>query len=220
MQKLSLDLFSSFKDEFYSNAKQVEFSPRVVPFYSEDLDSSFYIVLDGRIRAYRQNVTTLREQTLFIYRRGDMLDVVALLGGRASQMLYETMDRCTLLEVSMTRSREWLNSSSEFREFVFRYVASKIKHLEDLASQGALFTLKERLVMLLRASADENDHFNYAILEDLSNSEVASLLGSVRSVLERSLKELESDGVVESKRRHILIKDLQKLLNESKKLSQ
>ncbi|MEJ2373703.1 MAG: helix-turn-helix domain-containing protein, partial [Sulfurimonas sp.] len=60
--------------------------------------------------------------------------------------------------------------------------------------------------------------FKYKLLQNLSNSEIAKLLGTVRHVVERALKQLKADNIIETSRKNIKIKSLQKLLDKTTQL--
>jgi len=63
-----------------------------------------------------------------------------------------------------------------------------------------------------------NDKQHYQLLQNLSKTEIANLLGTVRHVVERHLKELQEDNIIENSRKNIYIKDIEKLLKSSEQL--
>lgn len=207
-----------FESEFYRYAKTIEYKKGSSPFGSDELLKYFYIVVEGKIKTYRINLETLKEQTFFIYKRGDMFDVVSLLDSLAHEVIYEVLEDCKLLELPMQKVREWLDGSSKFSKMFFPYLSSQMRYMEDLASEISLYDVKERFIHLLLQNIDPDDNFKYNLLQDLSNSEISKLLGSVRHVLERAIKELKDDGLVETGRKNIKISNLQKLLEKNSKM--
>lgn len=207
-----------FESEFYRYAKTIEYKKGSSPFGSDELLKYFYIVVEGKIKTYRINLETLKEQTLFIYKRGDMFDVVSLLDSLAHEVIYEVLEDCKLLELPMQKVREWLDGSSKFSKMFFPYLSSQMRYMEDLASEISLYDVKERFIHLLLQNIDPDDNFKYNLLQDLSNSEISKILGSVRHVLERAIKELKDDGLVETGRKNIKISNLQKLLEKNSKM--
>lgn len=207
-----------FENEFYRYAKTREYKKGSSPFGSDELLKYFYIVVEGKIKTYRLNLETLKEQTLFIYKRGDMFDAVSLLDGLVHEVVYEVLEDCKLLELPIQKVREWLEGSSKFSKMFFPYLSSQMRYMEDLASEISLYDVKERFIHLLLQNLDPDDNFKYNILQNLSNSEISKLLGSVRHVLERAIKELRDDGLVETGRKNIKISNLQKLLEKNSKM--
>jgi len=222
MQTRSIDLLSnfskSFEDEFYKYAKSRTYSKGATPFYAEDLLKHFYIVMQGRIKSYQFNIQNEKEQTLFVYKRGDMFDVISLLDDKPHEVMYEVLEELTLLELPIERVRYWLDNDITFNKKFFPYLATQMRHTEDLASELTLYDTKDRLINLLIDNVNPEKHFRYNLLNNLSNSEIAKLLGTVRHVVERTLKELKSDGLIEKSRKNIIIKNFQKLLNKTSQM--
>jgi len=212
--ELIANVNKTFEDEFYSYAKTLEFKANSSPFFPEDLLKYFYIVVDGKIKTYQMNFQTNKEQTIFIYRRGDMFDVISLLDNKAHEVAYEVLEDCKVLELPIDRVRYWLENDSTFSKRFFLYLASQMRHTEELASELSLYETKDRLVNLLIQNLNPNNHFKYNLLKNLSNSEVAKLIGTVRHVIERNLKELKTDNLIETGRKNITIKNFQKLLEK------
>ena len=222
MQNKPIDLLSnfnqSFEDEFYKYAKTRTFTKGATPFYAEDLLEHFYIVMDGRIKSYQFNLENNKEQTLFIYKRGDMFDVISLLDEKEHDVMYEVIENLTLLELPIERVRYWLENDRSFNKKFFPYLAAQMRHTEELATELTLYETKDRLVNLLIDNVNPEKHFRYNLLNNLSNSEIAKLLGTVRHVVERTLKQLKDDGIIEKSRKNIIIKNFQKLLEKTSQM--
>ncbi len=222
MQNNSIDLLSnfsqSFEDEFYKYAKSRTYSKGATPFYGEDLLKYFYIVMQGRIKSYQFNIQNEKEQTLFVYKRGDMFDVISLLDEKPHDVMYEVLEELTLLELPIERVRYWLDNDMTFNKKFFPYLAAQMRHTEDLAAELTIYDTKDRLINLLVDNVNPEKHFRYNLLNGLSNTEIAKLLGTVRHVVERTLKELKSDGLIEKSRKSIIIKNFQKLLEKTSQM--
>ncbi len=222
MQKYDIKLFNDldkrFEQQFLQHGKVVSFKKKETPFLDGELLEYFYIVLNGRIKSFQMNLETSREQTLFIYRASDMFDTLVLLDGKPHDVLYEVIESVELLELPIEKVREWLNTNEKFNRHFFPYIASQMRHTEELASDLSLYSTTERLSKLLLQNINPNDHHYYQLLQNLSKTEIAKLLGTVRNVVERHLKELESKHIIENNRKNIYIKDVKKLLESSEKL--
>ena len=208
----------TFEDEFYRYAKAIDFQKGASPFFPEDLLKHFYIIKDGRIKTYQINFQTNKEQTIFIYKRGDMFDVLSLLDNQPHDVIYEVMEDTTVLELPIERVRYWLEHDVTFNKKFFPYLAAQMRHTEELATDLALYDTKDRLINLLVDNLNPNKRFKYGLLHNLSNSEIAKLLGTVRHVVERTLKQLKADNLIETSRRKIKIKNFNKLLEKSSQM--
>ena len=222
MQHYGIEIFEnldqSFEQQFLQYGKIVSFKKRETPFLGDELLKKFYIVLKGKIKSFQMNLNTSKEQTLFVYRAGDMFDTLILLDGKPHEVLYEVVESVELLELPIEKVREWLKTNEKFNRHFFPYIASQMRHTEELASDLSLYSTSERLSKLLLQNINPNDHHYYQLLQNLSKTEIAKLLGTVRNVVERHLKELEAEQVIENQRKNIYVKDVKKLLETSEQL--
>jgi CRP-like cAMP-binding protein len=180
----------------------------------EELMRYFYVVRSGRIKNYQLNLENGKEQTLFILREGDMFDTIVLLDGEPHDVVYEAMEETELWQFPIDRIRELIRTNESFNRVFFPYLAKQMRHVEELATDLSLYSTAERLIKLLVQNLDPKNHFKYKLIQGLSNSEIAKLIGTVRHVVERHLKALRKEGAVETKNREIKILDTAKLLEK------
>ena len=208
----------TFEEEFYKYAKHFEYKKGSSPFYPDDLLKYFYVVVDGRVKTYQINFQTNKEQTIFIYKRGDMFDVISLLDGKAHEVVYEVIEDAHILQLPIEKVRYWLEHDATFNKKFFPYLAAHMRHTEELATELALYDTKERFLNLLVQNLNPNNKFRYQLLQNLSNSEIAKLLGTVRHVIERSIKQLKADNIIETSRRNIKVTNFKKLLEKTSQM--
>jgi len=216
--ELLKDVKDSFEEELYSVSKVVEYEKGSNPFYPDDLLKYFYMVIDGRIKTYQINFENNKEQTIFIYKRGDMFDIISLLDNKPHEVVYEVMQDCKVLRIPIEKVRLWLETNPTFNKRFFPYLAQSLRHTETLATDLAIYDTKDRLVNLLLDNVTPDNHFRYKLLQNLSNSEIAKLLGTVRHVIERTLKQLKEDNIITKSKKNIKILDFEKLLEKTSKL--
>ncbi len=212
------DLDQSFEKQFIEYGKVVSFKKKETPFLDNELSKFFYVVLTGKIKSFQMNLDNAKEQTLFVYRTGDMFDTLILLDGKDHDVLYEVLEKAEVLQLPIEKVREWLRTNEQFNQHFFPYIASQMRHTEELASDLSLHSTSERLSKLLLQNMNPNDKHYFQLLQNLSKTEIAKLLGTVRNVVERHLKELEADDVIDNQRKNIYVKDVEKLLEQSEQL--
>lgn len=212
------DLEQSFEDQFLKYGQILSLKKKETPFVNNELSQYFYIVLKGKIKSFQMNLQNAKEQTLFVYRSGDMFDTLVLLDGKPHDVLYEVLEHSEILQLPIEKVREWLKNNEQFNRHFFPYIASQMRHAEALASDLSLYSTSERLSKLLLQNMNPNDKHYYQLLQNLSKTEIAKLLGTVRNVVERHLKELEAENVIENQRKNIYVKDVKKLLEDSEQL--
>jgi len=170
----------------------------------------------GKIKSYQLNLENGKEQTIFIYREGDMFDTIILLDGKEHDIMYEVLEDCEVLQMPIEYVRELISNNKTFNSKFFPYLAQQMRHMEELSSDLSLYSTSERLIKLLLQNLDPNNIMKYNLLQGLSNSEIAKLIGTVRHVVERHLKALKEDSTIETKNKKIQVLDTAKLLEKIK----
>jgi CRP-like cAMP-binding protein len=195
MKNYNLQLFNELDDTFLHqinmHAKMVQFKKGDLPFFDEELEKHFYFIIEGRIKSYQLHIDSLKEQTIFIYRRGDMLDTITLLDAEPHELLYKALENTNALQIPIEKVREWIDTNKEFKAKFFPYIAMQMRHTEELATDIALEDTATRLHKLLLANKNPKKHFYYELLQKLSNTEIANLTGTVRHVIERHFKTIK-----------------------------
>jgi CRP-like cAMP-binding protein len=220
MKKYELELFRNFndtlRDEINKYAKLVSFKKGDYVFDSDDTTKHFYIFLSGRVKVYQLNLENSKEQTIFILEVGDMFDVVTLLDGKVHEISTQVLENGEALRLPIEIVKEWIDTNPAFNRIFFPYIATQMRKIEDLASELSLFNTSQRLIHLILKNLSPRKKGAKGLLQNLSRTEIASLLGTVRHVVDRNIKELKSAGAIETKRKGIIIKDIQKLLEKLK----
>jgi len=197
-------------------SKRMIFKKGETLFTHGELKEYFYIVIYGKIKSYQLNLDNAKEQTLFVYREGDMFDTIILLDGQDHDVMYEVMEKSEVLQMPIAYVRELISTNKEFNSKFFPYLAQQMRHMEELSEDLSLYGTSERLIKLLLQNIDQNNRLKYNLLQGLSNTEIAKLIGTVRHVVERHLKALKEDGSIESKHKNIQILDTGRLLDKIK----
>ena len=212
----NIELFSSVPkfiiEDINRYGKIVEFYKNMPAMSSDDTLKYFYFIIEGRIKVYQFNFETSKEQTIKILSRGDMFDVIVLLDHEPHEVLTQSYEDTKVLQVPIDRVEEWINTNQDFRTLFFRYVASEMRNLEDLATDLSLLDTSTRFIKLLLNHFDPKSA-KLKLIHDLPHEEIASMIGTVRHVVNRHIQELKKDGSVEVERRRIKLNDISKLLD-------
>lgn len=200
--------------EISHHTKRIIFKKGETLFTHGELMRYFYIVIRGKIKSYQLNLNNAKEQTIFIFREGDMFDTIILLDGKEHDVMYEVLEDSEMLQMPIEFVRELISTNKEFNSKFFPYLAQQMRQMEELATDLSLYSTSERLIKLLLQNLDPNNLMKYNLIQGLSHTEIAKLLGTVRHVVERHLKALKADGTIETKNRNIQIVDARKLLDK------
>ena len=200
------------RDEFAKHGSLINFTKDDNPFYVDNTLEYFYIIAGGKVKIYEINFETNREQTLYMLVRGDMFDVVTLLDNAEHNLASDVLEDGVAIRFPIDKVREWIDRFPDFKQLIFKYVAMQMRNVEELAIDLSLHDTKERLLKLLLKNIEMIDKRGVDILSKLSHTEIANLIGTVRHIIDRHIKELKKEGVLEDKKRAISLKNAKKVL--------
>ncbi|ADV46087.1 Crp/Fnr family transcriptional regulator [Nitratifractor salsuginis] len=201
----------SLRREIEEVGKLVTFGKRDDPFGFDITLEYFFFFFSGKLKVFEMNLSNGKEQTLYLLGRGDMFDTVTLLDDQPHEVMTEVLEPGEALRVPIGKVREWMYRYPVFGEIVLKYVAAQIRHVEELAADLTLLDTKERLIKLIIQNLERSERTGQNLLENLSHAEIAKLIGTVRHVVDRHIKQLKNEGVIEAGRRKIALKDMEKL---------
>ena len=186
------------REEFQQYGTLIDFTKSNNPFDVDSLMEWFYVIQSGKIKVYDINFTTNREQTLYLLSRGDMYDVVPLLDNREHNLATEVLEAGTAIRFPLNKVREWIHKFPKFEQLIYRYIAKQMRQVEELATDLSLLETKDRLLKLLVRNFESIETRGVDLLSKLSHAEIASLIGTVRHIIDRHLKSLIADGIIKS----------------------
>lgn len=176
----------------------------------------FYIIAEGRVKIYRVDPESAREFSLFLLQKNDIFDVLCLLENCEHKVFYETLDEATLLSVPIKIMREWIVKYPQINKSLLPYMGKQIRILEDYTSNVVLSDISSRLAKLILTNINKKSK-KLELINDLSNDELANLIGSTRAVVNRHLQQFKKDGILKISRKKVEIRNLELLLKQAEK---
>ena len=196
------------------NQRKVFFKKGEDPLNSLNTSKYFYFILSGKIKIFQIDFNSSKEQTLYLLSRGDMFDTVSLLDGSQREQLSEVLEDSELVQMPIEDVKNMILHDNNFRQLFYSYLASQLKSMEDLAISLSFYDVYQRVLHLFSKFTYIKDGKPVlAVIDNLKNEDIASMVGTVRKVVNRSLQKLKKDGVIELSRKKIQITNFQKLLD-------
>ena len=189
----------NIQEEIGHFTKLIHFKKGEILFSNKELTRYFYVLKNGKIKNYQLNLDNGKEQTIFVFRAGDMFDTITLLDGEIHDVMYEVMEESSVYQMPIEDVRRMIETNPEFNKKFFPYIAKQMRHMEELSTDISLYSTEERFIKLLLQNLDPENIFKFKLLQGLSNTEIAQLIGTVRHVVERHIKKLKNDGLLEAK---------------------
>jgi len=195
--------------------KELHFEKGSDPLSSSDTQNYFYFVMEGKIKIYQVDLESAKEQTLYLLSRGDMFDVATLLDGQESYHLSEVLEEATLVQVPLQDVQQMILEDVKFRQYFYSYLAQQLRGMEELAVSLSFYDVYQRVIQLFARFTETKDGKNQLrVIDNLRHEDLASMVGSVRKVVNRSLQRLKADGIIEISRKKIHLKNFQKLIDK------
>ncbi len=202
----------AIREEIARAAVRRDFDTRQVVFLEGDPCDGLYIVEHGWLKSIKISLTG-REQIVRIVGPGEEFSGVGVFAG--------TVNRATVIALEPTRV--WVVEREALLAFVDRYpslaqiiirnLAMRIHHLMALVADLSLLTVEARLAQFIL------DHATDEVMQRRiwsTQAEMAARLGTVPDVLNRALRALAEEGLVEIERQKIRILDHEGLENKAR----
>ncbi len=195
-----------------------QWSSRQIVMAPEATCKRFYVLLRGRVKITRQNLETGRELTLFLLGPGDGFNIVSLLDGERHEVIAVTLDPVIAVSVPIATWHDWLDLYPSLRNAMRHYIDQQMRQLSELATDLALHDTMARLAHLILHNYEESRvNPRRDLLHGLSHEELAHMIGTVRVVVNRLLKELREEGIIECQGGEVHVLNLQKLLHKAER---
>lgn len=170
-----------------------------------------FIIISGRVKMYQVDDFGEKEITLFILSTNDIFDLFCLLDGKAHSVFYECLDDVKVLAAPMVEVRKWYNQYPAAFKTLLPYAGQQLRLLENFVSSITFTDISTRLLKLLINNATGSTGY-LGNINGLSNKEIAYLIGSTRTVVNRHLQRLKKNGSIRIYRNRLEIKDLPQLI--------
>lgn len=175
----------------------------------------FHFILSGRLKIYRIDEKTGREFTIFLLNSGHVFDLLCLLDSQRHDVFYETLEKVMLLYMPLEEMRRWIKENPEINKNMLPYLSQRMRILEEQALSLTFADISTRLAQLILRNINSESN-KLELINDLSNEEIANLIGSTRAVVNRHLQMFKDQGILEIGRHKVELRNLELLLQKIK----
>lgn len=172
--------------------------------------AGFYYLRSGKARIFR-TAPDGREQTFRLVSPGDTFDEVPVFDGGPNPATVEAIEESEVILVPAAVLADVMRDNPQVATLLLGHFARRLRSFTELVEQISLQTVQGRLARYLyQLAREEGVRTPEGILvpREITQQDLASLVGSVREVVSRTLKTMEEDGIVQVRRKDILIRDL------------
>lgn len=169
----------------------------------------FYLVRSGSVKVYKLSEDG-RERILQVFGPGQFFAELPVLDGRNYPASAEALSPSTLLFVNRDDFLQILARYPQMTGKVYEIVGDRLRHFATAVTDLTLKDASRRLAGFLLAKMEAYDRLNQDEVRfplELTHQEIASLIGTARETVSRTLRQFEKDGIIEMKDRHITVRD-------------
>lgn len=189
------------------------YAPREFIMLEGDPSHGFYLMRSGKARIFRTGVDG-REQSFRLIAAGDTFGEVPVFDRGPNPASVEALERCEAVLFPAAAVLDVVRGYPDAALALLLHFSRRLRLFTEIVEQVSLQTVPARLARYLYQLAREEGIQNgegIRVPRSITHRDLASLVGSVREVVSRSLKVMEDDGILIVRRHEIVIRDLELL---------
>jgi len=180
------------------------FQPKQRVVMEGDPGGGLYIVESGWLKVIKQSAGG-REQVLHFLGPNQVFNAVEVFTEMPTQASVVALEESVVWWIERGTMQNLVGTRPDLARGVIRDLAGRLQHLVGLVEDLSLRTIESRLARVLVEDAAQA---TVTRRKWLTQVELAARLGTVPDVLNRALRKLEEEGLIEVTRQQIRIKDL------------
>lgn len=172
-----------------------------------DKPSFVYIIKKGKVKIYSLAPTQVKylERIFCEYNLFGELDLFV---DKPILNYVEAMEPCEVIKIPKDAFLEWIKYDSDFSLYIHVQLSTKMYHTSVNSKANVAYPLKARIIFFLWSFLDE--HKLTSVHKDILVEGVGSNIRSIN----RIIKELVNEGLIEYNKGFITVKNMDKLVNE------
>jgi CRP/FNR family transcriptional regulator len=209
-----LALFNDLSEEelalIAARVTTVEYECDAIVFSEGDICRELLIVKEGMVKLLK-TASNGRQQLLSIERAGNSLAEIAVFDGGAYPATATAASHAILLRLDADHFRRICLEHPEVAMKVVVVLGHRLRRMGALVESLSFSTVRGRLIAyLLHLVAEEGRSTAAGIEFELNenNEELAARLGTVRELVSRNLGRLHGEGLIQMRRRAVIVPDL------------
>lgn len=183
------------------------YAPGQLVILEGDAEGGLYVVESGWLKAVKIS-TGGREQVVSLLENGDSFNGVAVFTRSLNQATVIALEESAVWWISRTAMEDLLDKHPRISRLIIQDLADRLQHLIGLVEDISLRSVESRLSRTLLESQVD---LTIQRRKWATQAEMASRLGTVPDVLNRALRKMADEGLIEVSRSQIQILDLDAL---------
>jgi CRP/FNR family transcriptional regulator len=183
-------------------------------FYTpEDRGEGLFLVKSGRVRIYKLDPTG-RELTLAVVGEGTIFGEMALTAQRLRGAYAEAIEPTVICTIKREEIERLVRENPEVGLKIISILSERVQMRENQLEDISLKSIPARLASLILRLAESEGVMSpegIKIPTHYTHEQLANMIASSRVSVTKAFAQLQDGGVVELRRRHIHVKDIEVL---------
>ena len=189
---------------------EAEFEEKQLLFLEGEPSQGLYFLAEGQIRVFKSG-SRGKEQNLHLVGSGTTFNDVPALDGGVNPASAQALEPSLVLIIPTSLFQELFETEPAVSRYLARNYAARLRQMTTLAADISLKHVtarnRQNLINQTRQETCEGEDLNNEVNAQLTQQQMAAMAGTVREMVGRSLRSMESSGAIEARRGYILIKD-------------
>lgn len=193
--------------------KEKKYKKNQTIFHEGEPGRYLFMIRSGNVKIYKLSEDG-REKILRVFGADEFFAELPLLDGGKYPASAETLSAATLLCLSRENFLKILSDNPQIMSKIHEIVGNRLRHFTSMVTDLTLKDASRRLAGFLLEKAEEKDLFSSKEIRfplELTHNEIASLIGTARETVSRTLRQLQKEGMIEIKDRYITVLDKERL---------
>ena len=174
--------------------------------FQNEAANSVYIIKKGKVKVYSLTPTGVKYLER-IYCEYEIFGELEIFIDKPILNYVEALEPCEVIKIPKKSFLDWIRYDSDFSLYIHIQLSHKLYTTSINSKANIVYPLKYRLVFFLWRFLEEHD------LDTIHKDLLVEGVGSnIRSV-NRIIKELSNDNIIDYNKGHIKVKDINKLLD-------
>ena len=199
-------LTANMSEERYSKGQNI--------FREGGYPTGIFFIREGKVKKYKVDKEG-REQIIYVANSGELIGYHALLAEERYPDAAATLEESKIAFIPKEDFLDVLNTSKVLSQRLLKTLSHEFSVFANSLALFAQRSVRERFAMqlvLMREKYKQNFTPGMEVEINMSREDLASLVGTVRENILRILRDFKDEGILETKGRKIIIKDVNKLL--------
>ena len=172
-----------------------------IVFMQHEPITDVYFIQEGKVKIYKTDYDG-KEQIVNVLQKDDMFPHQGFFRKGNYPAHAEILEEARLVNIPILSFENFLLTHPEICIKMFRVLGGIIVDLQQRLEEKILYNVYDQVILLLmrlaRKNGKEINEGTYKLTVQLTNSELANMIGSSRETISRSLTKLKKENMIET----------------------